>query len=161
MTSTYDALGALLCEIKETPEIANLVARVCEYTVDEISKVNPTILNWDDWSKRKGNSKECLGTLNQVAYFFSDAHTLLDHTEKYHLRTIHQRLDFIIGKFRDWFVSYKKREDSSRFYGLADFRKPTRDRYPKVFKELKRLIEVGVIKIPDWDKRTKKKIARW
>jgi len=151
-----------LYEIKRTPEIVDLVAVICEYAINEISKVNPSILNWDDWSKEKTHSKEFLGGgLNQVARFFSDAHTKLDHVTKYHLRTVHQRLDYIIGKLKNWFVTYKEREYSSRFYGLADFRKPTRNRYPKVFKELKRLVEIGVIKIPDWDKRTKKKIAKW
>lgn len=161
ITSTYDSLGNLLYEIKKTPAITGLVSVVCGYAIKEISSVNPSILNWDKWSKEKTHTIEFLGGFEQVCSFFSAAHSKLDHVEKYHLDTINQKLDFIIGKLKDWFVTFKNREYSSRFYGLADFRKPTRDKYPKIFKELKQLIESGVIKIPDWDKRTKRKIAKW
>ena len=160
MTSTYDALGALLYEVKKSPEIANLVARVCEYAVDEISKVNPKILNWDEWSKK--HTAEFYGSvLEQVASFFSDAHSRLDHTQKYHLKTVNKRLDYIIGKFKDWFVWYKDRKSYDRWYGLTEFKPATIRRYPKIFKELLNLIDTGYINL-DWlDKRRKKKIEKW
>jgi len=162
MTSIYDALGNLLYEIKKTPEIANLVARVCEYAVDEISKVNPKILNWDDWSKENTHTVKFLGSqFNQISLFLSDAHSLLDHTQKYHFKTVNQRLDFIIGKFRDWFVTYKDRKGYDRFYGLSEFKPVTIRNYPKIFKELKHLIDTGYINI-DWlDKRRRKKLEKW
>jgi len=163
MTSTYDSLGNLLYEVRETPEIADLVARVVEYAIDEISKVNPKILNWDDWSKGKTHSVKFLGgVVNQVGAFLSDAHSLLDHTEKYHLRTVNGKLDLIISKLCDWFVRYKDRKHFyDRFYGLADFGKGTRNRYPKVFKELLHLVNIGVIEIPEENKRVRKRIAKW
>jgi len=160
MTSTYDALGSLLYQIRDNPEIVNLVARVCEYAVDEISKVNPKILNWEDWSK-KNTVKFHGGRVNQIGAFFFDAHSLLDHTQKYHLRTVNKRLDYIIGKLRDWFISFKDRKSYDRFYGLTDFKPATIRRYPKIFKELKRMMDEGIIDTSWMDKRRKKKIDKW
>jgi len=162
MTSTYDALGALLSEVQKSPEIANLIARVCEYAVDEISKVNPKILNWEDWSKKSYNSAKFHGGVaNQLASFFSDAHTLLDHQHKYHLKTVNRRLDYIIGRFKDWFVWYKDRKTYDRFFRLTEFKPATIRRYPKIFKELKRMIDAGVIDVSWLDKRRRKKIEKW
>lgn len=162
MTSTYDALGILIYEIRKTTEIRDLIAIVCEYAIDEINKVDPKILNWEDWSKKPINKAEFLGgTLEQIARFFSDAHTFLDHTEKYHLKTINLRLDYIIGKFRDWFIWYKDRDSQSRFWGLTNFKPATIRRYPKIFKELKRMVDKGIIDVSWLDKRGRKKIDSW
>lgn len=162
MTSTYDAIGSLLYEGRETPEIIDLLLRLSEYAIDEISKVNPKILNWEEWSKKPSNSAEFLGgTLRQLANFFSDAHSFLDHKTEYHLNTVHRRLDFIIGRFNDWFARYKDRDDREKFFGISQFEAATIRRYPKIFKELHRLIETGFINL-DWlDKRRRNRIEKW
>jgi hypothetical protein len=155
-------------EARGDSPIKPLILILFDYAIEEINQVNRNILCWSKWIDRNNGITvyaKLYGTedaeLYQKAFFLSEAHTKLDHTEKYHLKTVHPKLDYIIGILKNWFVSYKDREYSSRFYGLREFNKRIRDKYPKVFKELKRLIEIGVIKIPDWDKHTKKKVAKW
>jgi len=168
MTSTYDSLGMLYYEAKENPSIKQLVLIVYDYAIAEINKVDPDKFCWIKWLEREHGitfyaklySNED-AELIQKASFLSDAHYILDHTKEYHLKTLHDELDYIIGRLKDWFVTYKDREYMDRFYSLADFNKNTRDRYPKVFKELKHLIEIRIIEIPEWDKRTRGKIVKW
>lgn len=167
MTSTYDALGALFYRAMEDETLKKLVLITYDYAIAEITKVNPKTLNWEDWSKKNTLERfiKLYGKkepeLHQKADFISDAHSLLDHNRKYHLRTVHRRLDFIIEKLRHWFSMYRDREAYSRYWGITEFKPATIRRYPKVFKELKRMIDAGIIDVSWLDKRRRKKIERW
>lgn len=168
MTSTYDALGMLYYRAKEDTVIRKLVLIIYDYAIEEIGKLKQDKLKWETWvhSQRARTIEKIYPAdileLELKSAFLSDAHSQLDHTKEFHLRTVHQRLDYIIGRVCDWFVRYKDRKSFiDRFFHFADFRKPTRDRYPKVFKELLALVNSGVITIPEWDKRTLKKVEKW
>lgn len=159
MTSTYDALGSLCNVVRTNPEYIPLLSRLFEYTVDEISKVEPKTLNWDDFITKGFYSK--LDLLSQLEYFFSAGHDL-DHITKYHLKTISPKLNLLIITFRDWFVTYKDRSNNDRWYNFDKFNAAIVKRYPKVFKELKKLIDDGTIQFGSWYAKTyNKKVARW
>jgi len=166
MTSTYDAFAYLCFEAKGASPIKPLILILYDYAISELNKVDRDKLCWAKWVENNGLVMYVKlyggdGELMQKATFLADAHSQLDHTREYHCKTINHNLNLIVGRFRDWFVTYKDRDYNSRFYGLIKFRKPVRDKYPKIFKELKRLIAIGVIKLPDWDKRAKKKVEKW
>ena len=160
MTSTYDSLWGLYDVAQKNPDLKPLIESIFDYAIVEVNKVNPKILNWDSWISKPINKVYGTG-LQAKAEFLSDAHSILDHNPQYHFKTMNHRLEFIISRIDDCFVRYSDREYIDRFMGLGDFDKETRDRYPKVFKELKALIENGLIQIPEWDSRTKKKVAKW
>jgi hypothetical protein len=160
MTSTYDNLGSLFYEAEDNLYIRNLVEVIYDYTIAEINQVNPSILHWSTWKGKKLYGEGFGGK----AEFLSDVHSLLDHVEKYHLRTINGRLDIIVSRVADWFVRYKDRKGFYvRFFRFDDFDKSTRDRYPKVFQILKQMVKEGFIQIPEdkYFNKMRKKIEKW
>jgi len=156
MTSTYDNLGWLCGIVPQHPELVPLMEKLFGYTVDEISKNTP--LKWSEWSKEDVHTKEFLGgTLRQLSYFFSDAHNI-DHSTKYHFRTISRDLDGVIGKFANWFIRYKDRKDYDRWYGVESFTAATVKKYPELFAELNKLINDDIVRPDEYQMRG---VARW
>ena len=154
MTSTFDNLGGLCYVVRTNPEYANLIARLFEYTVAEITKRTP--LKWEEWEVKNPN-EFWGGQLKQIEAFFSDAHDI-DHSTKYHFKTISGDLDGIIGRFADWFIRYKDRKDFDRWYHINEFKPSVVRKYPKLFKELKLLIDTNKI---NPDEYMMKGVNRW
>jgi len=162
MTSTFDSLGSLyyIAYEKGKTEIRPLIRAVFEEAWRQIKEVNPELHSWENFKERFYTNEEVKDEeYAQKIDYVLDAHDRLDHTSKYHLKTMDRSLAHLICKLSDDLHNWSSGEKTilSSHLRLSFMRPKDFRRYRVIWEEIINLDEAGILNISHQDRFKKLK----